>query len=248
MPPTGNKTDGGSTVDPDAGTDVNGSTVNIQGGPMVFLNPSGALFAGRVTDTAPDQIIRGAATVLEGGPQFPYDVRKLRDGRIQVGDHIFIEADPRRPNFQAEALAAMGVMSALALRYQQASTSGLIGNEIANQSGLLEVRVALGEVHSYLYRQITLAKVSDDAALKALREEIQQKINAVSKRTTQLDQAVIQTSDDAADPLESKFKRYGNAADVALDISIRALVTLGTVDEASSLAQMTVEAVELEPE
>ena len=122
------------------------------------------------------------------------------------------------PSVAVVLIATMGVMSALALRYQQSSTSGLIGKEIANQSGLLEVRVALGEVHSYLYRQITLAKVSDDAALKALREEIQQKIKAVSERTTQLDQAVIQTSDDAADPLESKFKRYGNAADVALDM------------------------------
>jgi hypothetical protein len=64
-----------------------------------------------VMDLAPDQITKGAATVLVGGPQFPYEVKRLADGRVQVGDNIFIIADPARPNFQAETLAGLGVMS-----------------------------------------------------------------------------------------------------------------------------------------
>ncbi|MFT3764207.1 MAG: type VI secretion system tip protein TssI/VgrG [Minicystis sp.] len=104
---------GNAVVTGRAGVDVTsaGGTVNITGGPMVMVNPAGSLFAGRVTDTAPDQITKGAATVLIGGPQFPFEVRKLPDGRIQVGNNIFIYPDPARPNFQAEVLASMGVMS-----------------------------------------------------------------------------------------------------------------------------------------
>jgi type VI secretion system secreted protein VgrG len=88
-----------------------GGTVNITGGPMVMVNPSGALFSGRVMDLAPDQITKGAATVLVGGPQFEYEVKRLHDGRVQVGKHIFINADPARPNYQSEVLGAMGIMS-----------------------------------------------------------------------------------------------------------------------------------------
>jgi hypothetical protein len=76
-----------------------------------MVNPAGALFSGRVMDLAPDQITKGAATVLVGGPQFQYEVKRLADGRVQVGNNIFINADPARPNFQSETLAAMGVMS-----------------------------------------------------------------------------------------------------------------------------------------
>lgn len=122
------------------------------------------------------------------------------------------------PSVAAILIAAMGVVSALALRHQQSSTNGLIDKEIASKSGLQEARIALGDVHSHLYRQITLSKVAEESALKTLREEIRKKIGAVRSRTAALDQAVIETRDDAADPLEAKFKRYQNSADVALDM------------------------------
>ena len=85
-----------------------GGPVKIQGGPMVLINPAGSLFSGRVTDLAPDQIIRGAATVLVGGPAFPFDVRRMPNGDIKVGNAITIKGDA---DFQGAVMANLGKMS-----------------------------------------------------------------------------------------------------------------------------------------
>jgi len=92
------------------GTDVNAASgpVTIQGGPMVLINPAGSLFSGRVTDLAPAAITRGAATVLVGGPAFPFDVVRLPNGDIKVGNSMTIKGDAE---FQGKVMANLGKIS-----------------------------------------------------------------------------------------------------------------------------------------
>jgi hypothetical protein len=85
-----------------------GGPVTIQGGPMVLVNPAGSLFSGRVTDLAPAAITRGAATVLVGGPAFPFDVVRLPNGDIKVGNAMTIKGDA---NFQGRVMANLGKIS-----------------------------------------------------------------------------------------------------------------------------------------
>ena len=85
-----------------------GGPVKIQGGPMVLINPAGGLFSGRVTDLAPATITRGAATVLVGGPAFPFDVVRLPNGDLKVGNAITIKGDAK---FQGAVMANLGKMS-----------------------------------------------------------------------------------------------------------------------------------------
>jgi type VI secretion system secreted protein VgrG len=89
-------------------TDMSGGTVKITGGPMVLINPSGGLFSARVTDPSPNVILKGAATVLVGGPQFPFDVVRLPNGDLQVGKAITIKGDA---NFQGAVMSNLGKMS-----------------------------------------------------------------------------------------------------------------------------------------
>jgi type VI secretion system secreted protein VgrG len=92
------------------GTDLgsSGGPVKIQGGPMVLINPAGGLFSGRVTDLAPAAITMGAATVLVGGPQFPFEVTRLPNGDLKVGNAITIKGDAK---FQGAVMANLGKMS-----------------------------------------------------------------------------------------------------------------------------------------
>ena len=100
--------------------------VTVSGTP-VQLNGPGP-FAGRVMELSPDKIRTGAATVLVGGASFPFEVVKLADGRIQVGDNMFIKpgADD---TFQNKVLRDLGIMST--------TTAGLqrLNNINSNPSG-----------------------------------------------------------------------------------------------------------------
>ena len=98
------------TVSGKDGTEVSasGGPVKIQGGPMVLINPAGSLFSGRVMDLAPATITRGAATVLVGGPAFPFDVVRLPNGDIRVGNAMTIKGDA---NFQGRVMANLGQIS-----------------------------------------------------------------------------------------------------------------------------------------
>ena len=92
------------------GADVSssGGPVKVQGGPMVLINPAGSLFSGRVTDLAPAAITRGAATVLVGGPAFPFDVVRLPNGDLRVGNAMTIKGDA---DFQGKVMANLGKIS-----------------------------------------------------------------------------------------------------------------------------------------
>src|SRR5262249_1174564 len=59
----------------------------------------------RVTDPAPDQIVRGSSTVFIGGKTFPFDVKKLPNGDIQVGKNMKIKGDEP---FQDKTLERLG--------------------------------------------------------------------------------------------------------------------------------------------
>jgi type VI secretion system secreted protein VgrG len=86
---------------------TSGGDVNVVGAPMVKINANG-LFCGRVTEPAPATILRGAATVLIGGPSFPFDVVRNPDGTIQVGNNMVIDGDEE---FQSKTLAALAQVS-----------------------------------------------------------------------------------------------------------------------------------------
>ncbi|MBK8251554.1 MAG: type VI secretion system tip protein VgrG [Polyangiaceae bacterium] len=97
-----------------------GGMTKIQGGPVVEINTPTAFFADRVMEKVspapgPDgmlPIVTGAATVFIGGPAFPFTVRRLPDGTIQVGDHILIKPSAGRyPDFQAQTLRDLGIIS-----------------------------------------------------------------------------------------------------------------------------------------
>jgi type VI secretion system secreted protein VgrG len=79
-------------------------------GTPVQLNGPG-LFAGRVTELAPATITTGAALVLVGGASFPYEVVKLPDGSLKIGDHLIVKPGTTDPNFQNKVVRDLGIMS-----------------------------------------------------------------------------------------------------------------------------------------
>ncbi len=79
---------------------ASGGSLVLSGGPDVEINGPG-LFAGRVMDPAPAQILRGSSTVYIGGAQFPFDVQRLPNGDVQVGKAITVKGDE---SFQAKVL------------------------------------------------------------------------------------------------------------------------------------------------
>jgi type VI secretion system secreted protein VgrG len=110
----------------DAGVISTGGAVQLQGGPLVQINPTAGLFADRVTEgVSPSPgppsgllpILTGAGTVLIGGPSFPFPVRRVKspDGTyttLQVGDHILIRPGTGRyRDFQGRVLRDLAIMS-----------------------------------------------------------------------------------------------------------------------------------------
>ena len=117
---------------------ASGGPVKIQGGPMVLINPAGGLFSGRVTDLAPDAILRGAATVLVGGPAFPFDVVRLPNGDLKVGKAITIKGDAK---FQGNVLSNLGKMST--------TTSGMHVLNVIDGSGKTMDIIPFGGQNSF---------------------------------------------------------------------------------------------------
>ena len=148
---------------------VNGKTLKLSGvssadltspgattvsGTPVQLNGPG-LFAGRVTELAPATITTGAALVVIGGASFPYEVTKLPDGTLKVGDHILIRPGVDNPEFQSLVMRDLGVMSSTP------SGRGMLDN-IQNNPGGHDVTIReytaaeaakWGENNSLAYRQ-----------------------------------------------------------------------------------------------
>jgi hypothetical protein len=98
---------GVTSVHGQAALNLSSSATAALKGSMVEINGPG-LFAGRVTDLAPAAITRGSATVLIGGPTFPFDVVRNPDGTIQVGNNISIAGDE---TYQRKVLADLSQIS-----------------------------------------------------------------------------------------------------------------------------------------
>ncbi len=85
--------------------------VAVKGTPVQLNGPG--LFAGRVTEAAPDAILTGAALVVIGGPSFDFPVsRRASDGALLVGRNIVIRANATPDgNFQDHVMRDLGVMA-----------------------------------------------------------------------------------------------------------------------------------------
>jgi type VI secretion system secreted protein VgrG len=85
--------------------------VAVMGTPVQLNGPG--LFAGRVTEAAPDAILTGAALVVIGGPSFEFPVsRRASDGAILVGRSIVIRPDATPDgNFQNRVMRDLGIIA-----------------------------------------------------------------------------------------------------------------------------------------
>jgi type VI secretion system secreted protein VgrG len=85
-------------------------TTNVAGTPVQLNGPG--LFAGRVTEQAPDTITTGAALVLVGGASFPLPVVKQADGSLKIGKHIVVKPGTGRyEDFQNKVMRDLGIMA-----------------------------------------------------------------------------------------------------------------------------------------
>ena len=85
--------------------------VALQGTPVQLNGPG--LFAGRVTEAAPDVLLTGAALVVIGGPSFEFPVtRRASDGALRVGRSLVIlPGATRNQDFQHRVLRDLGIIA-----------------------------------------------------------------------------------------------------------------------------------------